>query len=484
MTLIKKIDLFILKKFLQLFAGSFFVCLLVFMMQFTWRYIDDLIGKGLTLDILGKFFWYMGLTLVPTALPLAILLASLITFSNMGEKLELLSMKAAGISILRVMRSLILFSTLMMGVSFYFQNVASPHAQIDLRTLLISMRQTSPAVEIPEGVFYSGVPNVNLYVQRKDTETGMLYQVIIYKTDRGFESAQIVLAGSARMEMSADKQHLTLEMWNGEQFENLQGSGNTEALGNVPYDRETFIYKRFIIDFDANFNQMDGDMLRGMASAKNEHEIDESIDSLTLVVDSISESLYRETMMEQLSLILAPSVAKTSPNGTTPKSSLDALISATPVQQLTQARDFQKTSIGRMNSEYEWRADFIEGPTVQINRHKIEWHQKITLSLACLFFFFIGAPLGSAIGKGGLGMSSVVSVAIFILYYLVNTSGMKMGRQGDIDVWIGMWASTVIMAPCAVWLTYRAQHDKLNINITGIWNAIKNLRIWRQLKKR
>lgn len=189
------------------------------MMQFTWRYIDELIGKGLSLDILGQFFWYMGITLIPMSLPLAILLASLITFGNMGEQLELLSMKAAGVPLVRIMRPILMLVIVFTGMSFYFQNKTAPDAQISLRTLLFSMKQAQPAVEIPEGVFYNEIPNLNLYVQRKNAETGMLYQTIIYKTDQGFDRAQIVLADSGRLEMTADKLHLRLDLWNGEQFE-------------------------------------------------------------------------------------------------------------------------------------------------------------------------------------------------------------------------------------------------------------------------
>ena len=212
---IKKLDLYILKKFLPLFFGAFFICLFVFMMQFTWRYIDELIGKGLSLDILGQFFWYMGITLIPMSLPLAILLASLITFGNMGEQLELLSMKAAGVPLVRIMRPILMLVIVFTGMSFYFQNKTAPDAQISLRTLLFSMKQAQPAVEIPEGVFYNEIPNLNLYVQRKNAETGMLYQTIIYKTDQGFDRAQIVLADSGRLEMTADKLHLRLDLWNG-----------------------------------------------------------------------------------------------------------------------------------------------------------------------------------------------------------------------------------------------------------------------------
>ena len=247
----------------MLFVASFFCCLFVFMMQFTWRSIDELIGKGLTVDVLAEFFWYMGLALIPQALPLAILLAALMTYGNMGQQLELLAMKAAGISLLRAMRPVALVSLVFTGVSFYFQNETSPKAQLKLTTLLLSMKMNSPVLEIPEGTFYNGVPNINLYVEYKDNKTGMLYHMIIYKTDQGFDKAQIVLADSGKLEMTADKKNLRLQLWSGEQFENLQASNMTQMQVSMPYDRETFGYKQFLISFDANFNKADESALSG-----------------------------------------------------------------------------------------------------------------------------------------------------------------------------------------------------------------------------
>ncbi|MFR1987494.1 MAG: LptF/LptG family permease [Prevotellamassilia sp.] len=294
---IKKLDRYILQKFLLIFVGAFFICQFVFMMQFTWRYVDELIGKGLSMEILAQFFWYMGLTLVPQALPLAILLASLITFGNFGESFELTATKAAGVSLLRIMRPLGIVALLMTGVSFYFQNSTSTEAQVNLRTLLFSMKQQSPAVEIPEGVFYNGVPNINLFVQKKNAETGMLYQTIIYKTDQGFEKAQIVLADSARLEMTADKLHLKLDLWNGEQFQALQSDGGANMLSNnngEPYDRETFNYKQLLIDFDSNFNLMDKELLTGMPQAKNMKQIEHSVDSMEHELDSVGRAYYAD----------------------------------------------------------------------------------------------------------------------------------------------------------------------------------------------
>ena len=254
MTPIKKLDIFITKNFLTLLAGAFFVCLFVLMMQFTWRYIDELIGKGLTMDVFAKFFWYMALSLIPQAMPLAILLASLISFGNMGERLELLAMKTVGVSLLRIMRPLIVLMIGISGASFYFQNVTGPYAELQLRTLLMSMHESAPALEIPEGIFYNGIPNINIYVKHKHNETGMLYDVIIYKTDQGFNKAQIVLSDSAKLEITADK--------------------------------------KFIIDFDSNFNVLDANAIGNRPESKNMKQLVAGIDSMTVHGDSLGMANY------------------------------------------------------------------------------------------------------------------------------------------------------------------------------------------------
>lgn len=482
MFFIKKIDRYVFRKYLLLFVGSFCVCQFVFMMQFTWKYADDLIGKGLSMDVLGQFFWYMALTLVPSSLPLAILLSSLITFGNMAENLELLSIKAAGISLWRIMRSMAVFAVMMSAVSFHFQNRIGPDAQVGLRALLISMRQTTPEVGIPEGVFYSGIPNVNLYVQRKAPD-GMLHQVIIYKTDQGFDRAQIVLADSARIMNTCDKQHMTLDMWHGEQFENLQ-SASSSVVGSVPYDRETFLYKHVIIDYDSNFEALDEDLLRGQATSKSEAQILHDVDSLKLVCDSIGLANYAMTYGRVLPMIAdSGQVARIQKNKNLNVPDFDQLIAQTPAERLNAARQTTARVSENMRMEYAMLKEQCEYAHKNLKMHYIEFHQKLALSLACLLFFFIGAPLGAAIGKGGLGISTVVSVVIFVLYYIVNTSGMKLGREGDIPIPVGMWASTTIMIPAGAWLTYKCYNDKLNINLKTIWKKPKMIALLQRLLK-
>lgn len=476
--MIKKLDIFILKKFVLVFLAAFFITLFVFMMQFTWRYVDELIGKGLTLDVLGQFFWYMGITMVPTSLPLAVLLASLITFGNMAEQLELLAMKAAGVPLIRIMRPIGIVVVMLTATSFVFQNNMAPSAQISMRQLLISMKQTSPALEIPEGQFYNGVPNVNLYVQKKNAATGMLYDIIIYKTDRGFDRAQIVLADSGRMEMSANKMHLILDLWQGEQFENLQGQNamGLQKAASVPYDRETFDYKRFIIDFDANFSLMDAEALRDMPSTKNMAEIETSVDSLKHLMDSLATSYYesmRRTHLRQPTLNnrdtarFAKAVANVA--------HFDSILVKETRRKVANAVKGAQSQVQSYMFDLDWKAETIAYYEHHVRRHWIEWHQKIAMSLACLFFFFIGAPLGAIIGKGGLGMPAVVSVLIFIAYYVINTAGMKTAREGSIAVVVGMWISTVILVPCGFYLTFMANRDSVVFNKDAYLNFFRRL---------
>ena len=476
MVIIKKLDWYVLKKFLLVFAGAFFVVLFVFMMQFTWRYVDDLIGKGLSFDILAKFYWYMAQTLVRDSLPLSVLLASLITFGNMGESFELLAMKAAGIPLIRIMRPLAIFAAFLTGTSFYFQNFTSPDAQINMRTLLFSMKEQSPAVAIPEGVFYNGVPNINIYVQRKNTLTGMLYQTIIYKTDQGFDRAQIVLADSARLEVTRDKMHLRLELWNGEQFESLESSGGaaTQMMQNgahEPFDRETFRFKTLLIDFDSNFSLMDKSLIAGMPTAKNMKQIQQSVDSMNAELDSVGRQYYKDACVTYYRCPQLPakdSVALLnllrSRQGQSTLA-FDTIVAHADPQKLQMARQIALSSVKSVSADLEWKAMGADQEQRSLLGHEVEWHNKITYSLACLLFFFVGAPLGAIIRKGGLGMPTVISVAIFIVWYIIYTSGMKMARDGNINMVLGMWISTMVIAPFSVFFTYKANKDSVVFNI-------------------
>ena len=286
---IKRMDIFILQSFVPLFMMTFCICLFIVLMQFLWRYIDELVGKGLGVDVIGELFFYAALTMIPMALPLAILLASLMTFGNLGEQFELTAMKASGISLLRTMAPLIVLMVCIATGAFFFQNDVLPVAQTKMWTLLYSMRQKSPELEIPEGVFYDQIPGYNLFVQEKNRETGVLYEVMIYDVSKGFENSSIILADSGKMSITPDKTHLFLRLWHGESFENLKdaGAGN---MKNVPYRRESFSEKEIMLKFDSNFNRMDEQGMRNQYVGKNMAELQATIDSVGARVDSLGSS--------------------------------------------------------------------------------------------------------------------------------------------------------------------------------------------------
>ena len=470
---IKKLDIFILKSFLQLFAGTFFICLFIFMMQFLWRYVDELVGKGLEMDVLGQFFFYSGLTLIPLSLPLAILLAALMTFGNFGERYELLSMKAAGIPLLRIMSPLIICCMLLAGTSFYFQNVIAPKAQQQLWTLLVSMKQTSPELDIPEGVFYDAIDGYNIYIKSKDRETGIMEEVLIYSFTDGFENARIIFANEGKMEMTADKQHLQLHLYNGEQFENLKSQ--TISSKNVPYRRESFREKHIIIEFDGGFEMIDGSYLGDRSDSKNMIEISHSIDSLSLQADSVGRSMYKDITVTTYTKKIFTKRDSTKMEA----GEIAAIVNMDSVFQaytLMEKDETLKNSADRMATlANDWKSRSVQNTETDknIRKHEAAWHQKITLSLSCLMFFFIGAPLGAIIRKGGLGLPVVISVIIFVLYYIIDTGATRVARSGEMNMILGVWMSTLVLTPIGVFFTYKSNKDSVVFNLEVYLNFFR-----------
>ena len=462
---IKKLDIFIAKQFGLLFVGTFFICQFVLMMQFVWRYVDELIGKGLSVEILAQFFWNMALMLVPQALPLAILLSSLITFGNLGESYELTAIKSAGISLMQSFRSLIAITLVICGVSFYFQNNIGPEANMKLSQLLISMKQKSPELMIPEGIFYDGIPNCNIYVQKKDVETGKLYGMMIYRMTGSYEDQAIILADSGMMQTTAEKKHLLLTLWSGEWFENMQSSefGNSAS---VPYRRESFVAKQIVLDFDGDFNMQDAASLANNAKGKGLRQIFHDMDSINQVYDSIGRSYYDDAKrvyfynasLNKADSLNAVKMAKAD------KTNFDSLFGKKSVDvQKNSVNDALNSVQGRV-SDLEFRSMITSDGDRLLRMHEIEAINKFTLALQCLLFFFIGAPLGAIIRKGGLGYPILISVLVFIVYYILDNSGYRMARGGMWAVWFGKGLAPVALTPIAIFVTYKANKDSVVFN--------------------
>ena len=473
---IKKLDVFIAKQFGLLFAGTFFISLFVLMMQFLWRYIDELIGKGLSMEVLAQFFWYMSLMLVPQALPLAILLSSLITFGNLGESSELTAIKAAGISLMQAFRSLIVITVIVTLGSFYFQNNIGPDAQKHMTQLLMSMKQKSPELEIPEGVFYDGIPQTNLYVQKKDMETGKLYGIMIYKMTDSYEDAAIILADSGMLQSTAEKKHLLLNLWSGEWFENMR-SQELAGSASIPYRRESFVHKTIVLDFDADFNLTDATGIAGNARTKSLEQIQADLDSLNLVYDSIGRQYYEEA--QRMYYIPRKLNAQETKKAVTmvehDKANTDTIYYRLKPETRRMALHDAISKVQTETTDLEFKAMITDDGDYAIRQHEIERINKFTLALSCLIFFFIGAPLGAIIRKGGLGVPIIISVLVFIIYYILDNTGYRMARGGMWTVWFGKGLSPAVLIPVAVFFTYKANNDSAVFNVDAWRNIIMRM---------
>ena len=483
---VKRLYRYMLRSYVPLLLMTFFICLFIVLMQFLWRYIDDLVGKGLSIDVIGELFFYAALTMVPMALPLAILLASLMIFGNLGEKFELTAMKASGISLLKVMSPLIILISFIAVGAFFFQNNVLPVAQTKMWTLLYSMRQKSPELEIPQGVFYTQIPGYNFYVESKDRDSGTLFNMMIYDVSRGFDNARVILADSGHLKSADDKAHLFLQLYNGEQFENLPQSGSY-SQSSQPYRSENFDLKEILLAFDANFTRMDEAGMRNQYVGKNMTQLQATIDSVGLRVDSIG-AVYAKEIKERPYINVTPVSTVRSLNGKAQQQvripypaasvksyNIDSLFYA----DLHRTRNYLTSAIGRVQSikqEYEFRSFVMEEDRATIRRHGIEMHRKFTLSFACLVFFFIGAPLGAIIRKGGIGTPLVISVLLFIFYYIIDNTGFKFARDGKTAVWEGVWLSSFVLLPLGVFLTYKAMRDSAVLNGDAYKNFFRRLR--------
>ena len=463
---IKKLDIFITKQFGLLFIATFFICQFVLMMQFLWRYVDELIGKGLSMEVLAQFFWYMGLMLMPQAFPLAILLSSLIAFGNLGESSELTAIKAAGISLRQSMRSLVVIVTAIACISFYFQEVIGPRAFISFQQLLLSMKQKNPEVEIPEGIFYDGIPNSNLYVQKKDLNTGIMYGIMIYRMNGGYEDAAVILADSGRIQATAEKKHLKLTLYSGEWFENMRQSG-LNVSANVPYRRETFSTKAILLDFDGDFNMAEASEISSDARSKGLTRILHDLDSIREFNDSVGHAYYHDAksytfnirpISKADSLKIIKELAKEETNFDTLYLKLKGEQKQAVIRQAASDAQMALSNLD-FKSEYSYYLNREE------RMHEIEAINKFTLSLSCLIFFFIGAPLGAIIRKGGLGVPVIISVLVFIVFYILDMTGYRMARDDNWTVFFGKFLGTAVLTPLAIFFTYKANNDSVVFNV-------------------
>ena len=491
---VKKLYTFMLQTFIPQLCMTFLICLFILMMQFVFRYINDLVGKGLSLDMLAELFFYAALSFVPMALPLAILLASLMTFGNLGEHVELTALKSSGISLLRVMSPLFILIVAIAVGAFFFQNDVIPKTQVKMWTLLFSARQKSMSLDITEGTVNTQIPGFNIYVKHKDSNTDMLYDMIIYDVSSGISYPRIVSADSGKLSMTQDKKHILLKLYHGNWYEDLaQGNGGgTSDFGNEMYRRETYHDKDILIPYDATFTKMDDNLMKSQYIGKDMKELRHSIDSIRARLDSVGEQLGTEiiasppcgTPSQRMKFNDTRATrAPVKPVAVKKTVDIDSLLRAIgPAEKraiVSHALDAATSAMQETGFRAYTQADDFKN----LRRHQIELQKKFTLSLACLIFFFIGAPLGAIIRKGGFGTPIVISVILFIIYYIIDTMGYKWARDGHWPVWQGIWLSSAVLLPLGVFLTYKAVNDSAVFHADAYRNFFRRLLGMHQTRK-
>ena len=414
------------------------------------------------------------------ALPLAILLASLISFGNLGEKFELTAMKSAGVSLFRILRPLAIAVAGISIGAFFFSNNVLPKSQMKLWTLIFSLRQKSPALDIPEGEFYDGIDGYNVYVRHKNAHTGLLYDLMIYDFSKGFSNATVMLADSGKLYFTEDKQYLLLCLYSGESFENLQQDQQRamKAERNIPYRRETFATKQILIDFSSEFSRYDESVLEDQHVSKNVVQLVQSIDSVNHLAQQKSMEQSNE-LVKRHYFGREQFIDRKLPEDVSYDSELDidSIFTSLSVYNQMSVMNTMVDKAIQKRDMIQYNSLILNDNQSYVRKHEIELYRKFTLAFACLIFFFIGAPLGAIIRKGGLGAPVVISVVLFIIYYIIDNMGYKMAREAIWPCWAGMWLSSFVLLPIGIFLTYKAATDSALLNPEA-W-----IKIWEHSKE-
>jgi len=480
----KRLHLYIVKRFIGPLIITLLISLFVLLMQFLWVYLDELVGKGLELKVIIEFLVYTLAMLMPMALPLSMLLASIMTFGDMGENNELLAMKAAGISLFRIMKPVIVLSILLSIGAFTFSNRVIPVSYKKLMALMTSIRQMRPEIVVKEGVFSNDIDNFSIKVGRKSKEGPMLYDIMIYnhQNDRGNET--VTLADSGTMEITRDKRFMVLKLYSGETHEEVL-TNNRESSG-YPTRKDQFKQQIMYSKLQGmELERKDESIFRNQFRALNNKQ-------LKYFSDSISKQVELSNVDQSLALAYPPPITMSvvalvrQDASFVPKIRLHKFVDIDSLVQysiLPVRKQLIQLALGnaRNNMRALKQADEMNVANIRmLNRFETEWHKKYTYSIACLIFFFIGAPLGAIIRKGGLGMPLVVSVILFIFYWIISTTGEKYVREAFSGLWFGVWFSTLIFLPAGVFLTYKAVTDSTVLSIDAYVEFFKKLQFWKK----
>ena len=478
----KLLHKFIIKSFLGPFFMTFFICIFILLMQFLWKYIDDLVGKGLDWTIVTELLMYASFSLVPLAFPLAMLLASIMTFGNLGENYELVAMKASGISLFRIMRPLFVVALILTSIAFYFSNNILPKANLKFYTLMFSVKQQKPEMVIKEGVFSNDMENYSIKVERKGKNNNMLYDVMIYDHADNQGNVSVSISDSGKMEITQDKKFMSITLYNGQNY--TEGTESRQSTAKrYPFRRESFQKEVINISMkDFEFNRIDEKRYAGASKMMNVSQLTSQGDSVfkeykIQLWRYLTAFSYISDVNRQVSWLSNPKDSlRINPN-IKPDSIVDFDKTIAALSTFEKAALYQRViSNVRSNSlALTQQFDEMYMRKKSLNSYAMEWHRKFTLSFACLIFFFIGAPLGAIIRKGGLGMPVVVSILMFIAYYILMITGEKFAREDAWSMVGGMWLASFVFLPLGIWLTYKAATDSGVMNIESYQALFKRL---------
>jgi len=510
---LKKLDVFVIKSYIGPLVLTFFISLFILVMQFLWKYVDDLVGKGLEWYIIGELLFYASSTFVPLALPLAILLSSLMTFGNLGEQYELVALKASGISLRRIMKPLIALSLVISIMAFLFSNYVLPIANLKFHSLLYDVRQQKLTLNIKEGIFYNGIEGFTIRVASKDQEKNILKDIMIYNHSQRLGNTQLTVAKWGTMEMAPDKSTLIFKLFDGSNYEEITDRRNYKITR--PFQRSHFKEQtRRFGGLDFALNRTNEELFRNNYQMMNLGQLSQTKDSLSeeLVirkntfqksirekyeflnakVDTLKKAsniLASQATKDSASLVSSDSISRHSTdsillaaNDSIKQLLKDSVLLASndsilPVSTASTASKTPNLLVGLTKTEkakildyalqaarsvknnIEYSKKDFEERQLRVRKHEIEWHRKFTLSIACLILFFIGAPLGAIIRKGGLGLPVVVSVFFFVIFHIISITGEKYARAGILEPQIAMWLASVVLLPLGIFLTYKATTD-------------------------
>ena len=453
--MIKKLDKLILKSFFGPFIVTFFIAFFVLMMQTLWKYIDDLVGKGLPFITIIKFVWYASATLSSLAMPIAILISSIMTFGNLGESFELVAIKSAGISLLRFMRPLIWVTVLLCIITFLFANYVIPYSQLKFVTLYRDILVKKPALNMKQGIFYKDIDRYAIKVGKKDKDGKKIENILIYEQTNPLQENTII-ARSGKMEVSADNRYLEFNLADGNRYQEKGNYGDT----STEYVRLQFKTFKKLFDLSA-FNQKGGDEndLKNNSRMLSAVQLNKNIDSLTKFKDSLSKNLL--TSINQSLKYLNDTAAKWKTIAAVKFGKNEKLF---PDSASDILYDRSITKIAEMKNTLFFNSTEKEKKRLDVMYLKLEWQRKFAFSLACMVLFFIGAPLGSIIRKGGMGMPLIIAIIFFLIFHLLNMFGEKFVKTEVLSPFVGMWLAIIVLTPVGIFLTYKAMNDSQLFN--------------------